>query len=169
MTGCGVCAGMLSRWLWLSEALLAGLIAFSAGDCTSFLMPFTPGDPAVLVCAVGSDGTVADAPRGPLKGLLRVVGVPVRPAEGGLDDRLLFMLSRTCLCCLSSASLSTMTPGVAELRAAGVFGSDTGLCRSLSFSACFGCGAGEGAAVDMLSLSFGCGGSSTFDLAAASR
>jgi hypothetical protein len=50
-----------------------------------------------------------------------------------------------------------MTPGVAELR--GVFTSEAGLCLSFSLSCCFG--AGVGAAPDMLSLSFGCGGSST--------
>jgi len=39
MTGCGVCAGMLSLF-WPSGAILAGLMALSAGDCKSCLTPF---------------------------------------------------------------------------------------------------------------------------------
>jgi len=63
----------------------------------------------------------AVAPLGPLNGLEDAAGVPA------LGVRELVMLARTCRCCRKSASLSTMTPGVAELREAGVFGSDTGL------------------------------------------
>jgi hypothetical protein len=95
---------------------------------------------------------VAAPPFGPVNGLLGATGVPAFPEDGGCDDRLPPMLSMTCRCCRTRASLSTMTPGVAELRALGVFGSDAGLCLlSLSFSCCLGAGAG----VDMLSLSLG--------------
>lgn len=114
---------------------------------------------------------VAAAPREPLNGLLDAEGVCGLPADDGRGDPVPFMLSRTWRCCLLRASLSTMTPGVAELRAAGVFGSDTGLCRNFSFNCCCfgGAGTGDGAATDILSLSFGCGGSSTLALASASR
>jgi hypothetical protein len=137
--------------------VLAGLIDVRAGDCASFLIPLTAGGDAAEPETGGMD---EDAPRGPLNGL--VEGVCAFPEDDGRDDLFPFMLSCTCRCCRRSASLSTMTPGVAELRAPGVFGSEPGLCRSLRRNCCFG-------AVDMLSFNLGCGGSSTLALAAASR
>lgn len=92
--------------------------------------------------------------------------VGVAALSAGRADRRPPMLSATCRCCRRSASLSTMTPGVAELRAPGVFDSDAGLCLSFSLSCCLG--AGVSAAPDMLSLSLGCGGSSTLAFIAAS-
>jgi hypothetical protein len=69
MVGCGVCAGTLRRWLWLSDVLLAGLIALSAGDCTSCLIPLVAGgDAAGFDCTAGRGGIVAAAPRAPLNG-----------------------------------------------------------------------------------------------------
>jgi hypothetical protein len=163
MTGWGVCAGTLSRCK-LSGPVLVGLVALKAGDCTSCLMPLaTAGESRVRMGALG--GAPLGAPFSAVNGL-PAVGVAAFPVESGRDDRLSPMLSKTCRCWRSSASLSTRTPGVAELRPTGVLGSDTGLCLSLSFNCCLG--AGLGAAPDMLSLSFGCGGSSTLALASAS-
>jgi hypothetical protein len=160
MFGCGVCAGTLSRAAWLSGAVLAGLMALKAGDCTSCLTPLTAGgDPAVLPCAAESGAIVEATPFGPVNGLAGAVGVA---AFDGVADRLP-MLSRTCRCCRRRASLSTMTPGVAESRVLGVLRSDPGLGLSLSLSCCLGA-----AALDMLSFSFGCVGSLTLDLASSS-
>lgn len=83
----GVCAGTLRRWLWPSDALLTGRIAFRAGDCTSFLMPFTgAGDPAVAVCPAAG-ATVAEPALGPAKGFAAAPGVPAFPEEEGRDER----------------------------------------------------------------------------------
>lgn len=77
------------------------------------------------------------------------------------------MLSLTYCRCFSSESLSTMTPpGVAESRVVGVFDPEPGLCLSFNFR--LGLGAEFGAEPDMLSLSLGCGGSSTLAFIAAS-
>ena len=92
----------------------------------------------------------AAAPFGPLNGF-EDAGVPAFPCDDGRGVREVCMLFCTCRCCRNSASLSTMTLGVAELRAAGVLGSDPGLCLSFNFNCCLG----AGAAADMLSLSFG--------------
>ena len=76
MFGCGVCAGTLSRAAWLSGAVLAGLMALKAGDCTSCLTPLTAGgDPAVLPCAAESGAIVEATPFGPVNGLAGAVGV----------------------------------------------------------------------------------------------
>jgi hypothetical protein len=163
MFGCGVCAGTLSLEAWPSGAVLAGLMALKAGDCTSCLTPLTAGgDPAVLLCAAESGAIVAAPPFGPVNGLAGAVGVPAFP-DGGWDTRFP-MLSRTCRCCRKRASLSTMTPGVAESRVLGVLRSEPGLGFSFNLSCCFG----AAAALDMLSFSFGCVGSLTLDLASSS-
>jgi hypothetical protein len=162
MFGCGVCAGTLSREL--SGAVLAGLIALNAGDCTSCLTPLTAGgDPAVLPWIPGNGVVIEAPPLDPVNGFVGAPGVATSPDDGARDDRLPMLLS-TCRCCRKRASLSTMTPGVAESRALGVLGSEPGLGLSLSFSCCLG----AADAVDMLSLSFGCVGSLTFDLASSS-
>jgi hypothetical protein len=98
---------------------------------------------------------VADAPRAPLNGFADGAGLSGFPEDEGRDEGESGILSNTCRCCRNRAALSTITPGVAELRPAGVFGYDIGLCRNLSFNCCFRGGAGEGAVVDMLSFSFG--------------
>jgi hypothetical protein len=143
MMGTGVCAGTLSRCA--SGALLPDLIVLSAGDCISCFTPLAPGDPAVLVCAEGI-GAMAAEENG-----FDATGVAAFSA--GFDRRLP-VLSLTCCRCLWSASLSTITPGVAESRVTGVCGPDTGLCLSFSLSCCFGAGVGA-APADMLSLSLG--------------
>jgi hypothetical protein len=159
--GCGVCTGTLSRAL--SGAVLAGLIALNAGDCMSCLTPLTTGgDPAVLLWLADNGGIVEAPPFDPPCRFVDAPGVPASP-DGARDDRLPMLLS-TCRCCRKSASLSTMTPGVAESRALGVLGSEPGLGLSLSFNCCLG----AADAVDMLSFSFGCVGSLTFDLASSS-
>jgi hypothetical protein len=166
MTGCGVCAGTLSLCIELSGAVLAGLTAPKAGDCTSSLTPLIAGgDPAVRAGVAEIGAVTVEVPFGPVSEVEAGTGVPAFPCGDGRDDREPCTPSRTCFCCRKSASLSTMIPGVAELRAPGVFGSDPGLCLSLSFSCCLGAGAAD----DMLSLSLGCGGSSTLALASARR
>jgi hypothetical protein len=130
----------------------------------SCLTPFTAGgEPAVLCAASGAIAAVA--PFAPLKGFEDGAGVPIFACGDARAELGPCMLSRTCRCCRRSASLSTMTPGVAELRAPGVFLSEAGLCLSFNFNCCLG----AGVAVDMFNLSFGCAGSSTLALASARR
>lgn len=161
MWGCGVCTGTLSREL--SGAVLAGLIALSAGDCTSCLTPLAAGgDPPALPWAADNGALVEVPPLGPEDGFADAPGVAASP-DAARDDWFPILLS-TCRCCRKRASLSTITPGVAESRALGVLGSEPGLGLSFSFNCCLG----AADAVDMLSLSFGCVGSLTFDLASSS-
>lgn len=99
----GVGAGLLS--LWLSDAVLAGRMAFNAGDCTSVLIPFATGGVAAgFAAGVLVGGIELD----PLNGLAAGTGTGVSffPEDDGRDASLpLWMLSRTCCCWRCSASL----------------------------------------------------------------
>ena len=92
--GTGICTGTLS--CCASGALLPGLIALSAGDCTSCFTPLAAGEPAVLVDAEAIGAMVAEEPLVPEKGF---DATAVAPVSAGFERRLP-VLSLTCCRCL---------------------------------------------------------------------